>query len=85
MLKLIPRERKTGKRAYGSGLLFVKYGAYYGRWRNADGRRLSRKIGSVRGSGRPDGLTRPQAEKRRPRIKIQSRHSRRMVPTQRSA
>ncbi|HEY4897749.1 MAG TPA: site-specific integrase [Solirubrobacteraceae bacterium] len=57
-------DRSPGKRAYGTGLLFIKYGAYYGRWRAQDGRRLGRKIGPVRSHREPNGLTRPQAEKR---------------------
>lgn len=56
--------RNAAKRAYGTGLLIVKHGAYYGRWRAPDGRRLSRKIGHVRSPTRPEGITRPQAEKR---------------------
>jgi integrase len=51
------------KRAYGTGHLYEKSGAYYGRWRSIDGRRLNRKLGPVRGKAWPDGLTRPQAER----------------------
>ncbi len=50
------------KRAYGTGHLYEKSGAYYGRWRSFDGRRLNRKLGPVRGSG-STGLTRSQAER----------------------
>ena len=52
------------KRAYGTGSLFEKQGAWYGRWRTADGRRLTRQIGAVRPPGEADGLTRGDAEKR---------------------
>jgi hypothetical protein len=51
------------KRAYGTGHLYEKCGAYYGRWRAFDGRRLNRKIGPVRAPGGTDGLTRTQAER----------------------
>lgn len=54
----------AAKRAYGTGLLVIKHDAYYGRWRAPGGRRLSRKIGDLRSPTRPDGITRPQAEKR---------------------
>jgi hypothetical protein len=36
----------VAKRAYGTGRLFVKHGAWYGRRRTADGRRVTRKIGA---------------------------------------
>jgi hypothetical protein len=36
----------VAKRAYGTGRLFVKHGAWYGSWRTADGRRVTRKIGA---------------------------------------
>jgi len=51
------------KRTYGTGHLYEKCGAYYGRWRAFDGRRLNRKIGPVRAPGSGDGLTRTQAER----------------------
>ncbi|HEY1690343.1 MAG TPA: site-specific integrase [Solirubrobacteraceae bacterium] len=51
------------KRAYGTGHLYEKSGAYYGRWRTLDGRQLNRKVGRIRRSGESDGLTRPQAER----------------------
>jgi hypothetical protein len=50
------------KRAYGTGHLYEKSGAYYGRWRTLDGRQLNRKVGRIRRPGESDGLTRPQAE-----------------------
>lgn len=51
------------KRSYGTGHVYEKHGAYYGRWRTTDGRLLNRKLGRVRSTGSADGLTRPQAEK----------------------
>ena len=51
------------KRAYGSGSLYEKHGAYYGRWRAPDGRILNRKVGGVRREGSSEGLTRAQAER----------------------
>ena len=50
------------KRAYGTGTLLEKHGAWYGRFRLPDGRRLSRRIGPVRPPGTDAGLTRRQAE-----------------------
>ena len=46
------------KRSYGTGELYEKHGAYYGRWRTSDDRKLNRKVGSVRNPGSADGLTR---------------------------
>jgi integrase len=56
--------RSASKRSYGTGLLFIKHDAYYGRFRAPDGRRLSRKLGAVKTSQRPDGITRREAERR---------------------
>src|SRR4051812_20313734 len=51
------------RRAYGTGRLYVKHGAWYARWRTSDGRRLNRRVGPVRTVGEADGLTRRDAEK----------------------
>jgi integrase len=51
------------KRPPGTGSLYEKHGAYYGRWRTFDGRLLNRKIGLIRYPGESDGLTRSQAER----------------------
>jgi integrase len=51
-------------RAYGTGSLIEKHGAWHGRWRTPDGRRLSRKLGPVRSAGASDGLTKREAEER---------------------
>ncbi len=45
------------------GQLYVKHGAYYGRWRSATGRSLNRRIGLVRAPGTSEGLTWTQAER----------------------
>lgn len=51
------------KRAYGTGNLYEKHGAWYGRWRTTDGRRFNRRVGKVRSVGEADGLTRREAER----------------------
>lgn len=56
------------RRHHGTGHLYEKHGAYYGRWRTADGRQLNRRIGRVRRPGTRDGLTRSEAERRFRRI-----------------
>lgn len=48
------------RRTYGTGSLYQKNGAWYGRWRDADGRH-ARKLGPVK-AGRGDGLTKREAE-----------------------
>jgi integrase len=55
--------RTEKKRAYGSGSVFEKSGAFYGKWR-INGRQVMRKIGPRRRPGTRDGLTRAQAETR---------------------
>ena len=45
------------------GQLYVKWGAYYGRWTSPDGRRVNRRIGKIRARGESDGLTRTEAER----------------------
>ena len=35
----------SSKRPPGTGSLYEKHGAYYGRWRAFDGRQLNRRIG----------------------------------------
>jgi hypothetical protein len=53
----------AAKRAYGTGSLYAKHGAWYGRWRTSDGRRLNRRLGLVRSVGEAHGLTRSEAER----------------------
>lgn len=52
-----------GKRSYGTGHLYEKWGSYYGRWRTSTGRQLNRRVGAVRQPGESTGLTRTQAER----------------------
>ncbi len=52
------------KRSYGTGQLYEKHDAYYGRWRTSDGRKLNRRVGKIREPGTSEGLTRSQAERR---------------------
>lgn len=56
------------RRTYGTGHLYIKSGAYYGRWRTADGRMVNRKVGAVRPVGTREGLTRAQAEREMRRL-----------------
>ena len=49
------------RRSYGTGRLYIKSGAYYGRWW-IDGRRVNRKLGKVREPGSREGLTKREAE-----------------------
>ena len=52
-----------GRRAYGSGSVFIRRHAYYGKWR-VGGVQMQRKLGPIKGPSAPDGLTRRAAEKR---------------------
>jgi integrase len=45
-------------------MLYEKHGAWYGRWRTPDGRKLNRKVGPMKPTGGGPGLTRPQAERK---------------------
>src|SRR3954447_8782821 len=51
------------KRSHGAGAVYIKHGAYYGRWLTPNGR-TNRKLGPVRLPGTASGLTRRQAEQR---------------------
>jgi hypothetical protein len=51
------------RRSPGTGHIYVKHGAYYVRWRGADGSNHNRRLGKVRTRGEADGLTRAQAER----------------------
>jgi len=62
-IRIQPYKCSMPKRSYGTGQLYEKSGAYYGRWRTSDNRRLNRKIGKMRQAGAAEGLTRSQAEK----------------------
>jgi integrase len=50
-------------RQHGTGRIYVKWGAFYGRWRSADGRYVNRRLGKVRGRGERDGLSRKEADR----------------------
>ena len=51
------------KRSYGTGQLYIKQGAWFGRWRTSDGRRLNRRLGPARERGTATGLTRSEVER----------------------
>jgi integrase len=53
----------TPRRSYGTGSIRERSGAFYGRWRIGD-EQFERRIGPVRSTATPDGLTRKQAETR---------------------
>jgi integrase len=53
----------SARRGYGTGSIAERSGACYGRWRIGD-RQVQRRLGPVRSSATPDGLTRKQAEAR---------------------
>ncbi len=53
---------KTTKGEYGLGTLYEKHGAWYGRWRTPSGLKRNRKLGPVKGAGRP-GLSRTEARR----------------------
>ena len=52
----------VAKRAYGTGSLYLKDGAWYGRWRTVDGRRKAQRIGVARTNANRTGLTKKDAE-----------------------
>jgi integrase len=62
--------RWMAKRGYGTGQLYLKHGAYYGRWRTLDGRKLNRKIGTVAAISRTEAERQfrklQESEERRP-------------------
>jgi hypothetical protein len=53
--------QNPNRRSYGTGRLYIKSGAYYGRWW-VDGSRVNRKLGKVREPGSREGLTKRDAE-----------------------
>jgi integrase len=53
----------SARRAYGTGTLQVVGRSWIGSWYGPDGRRVRRKVGSVRAESRADGLTKAQAER----------------------
>jgi len=69
------------KRPYGSGQIYEKWGAYYGRWRTPDGQRVNRRLGVKRTRGGSDGLTRVQAEQAMRRLQADDAARRPIEPT----
>ena len=65
----------VARRSYGTGHLYEKHGAWYGRWRTSDGRRLNRRVGEARVPGESDGMTRAMAEREFRRIQHAEEHS----------
>jgi len=63
---------QRSKRSYGTGGLRQIGGSWYGTWRDAGGRKVQRKIGAVRTTGRPDGITKLDAEKRLAQLRKES-------------
>jgi len=68
------------KRPYGSGQIYEKWGAYYGRWRTPDGQRVNRRLGVKRTRGGSDGLTRAQAEQAMRRLQAEDAARRPIEP-----
>jgi integrase len=50
-------------RQHGTGRIYVKWGAFYGRWRTPDGRYVNRRLGKVRERGSQEGISRREAER----------------------
>ena len=70
-----------GKRNYGTGHVYIKWGSYYGRWRTLDRRLVNRKLGKVRPVGqRSGGLTRVQAEREMARKREEEDRALRAAP-----
>ena len=69
------------KRPYGSGQIYEKWSAYYGRWRTPDGQRVNRRLGVKRTRGGSDGLTRAQAEQAMRRLQADDAARRPIEPT----
>jgi integrase len=67
------------RRSYGTGQLYEKHGAWYGRWRTSDGRRLNRRVGEIRSPGESDGMTRAMAEREFRRIQQAEERSPRLA------
>ena len=50
-------------RQHGTGRIYVKHGACYGRWRALGGRYVNRRLGKVRGRGDQEGLSKREADR----------------------
>jgi hypothetical protein len=51
------------RRQHGTGRLYLKWGAFYGRWRTLDGRYVNRRLGKVCERGSQEGISRREAER----------------------
>jgi integrase len=65
---------RRATRVYGTGAIYTKHGAWYGRWLTAAGGRTNRKLGPMRTAGSKDGLTRKEAEQRLRELMDQVQH-----------
>lgn len=52
------------RRDYGPGAVYVRGPSWYGRWYDASGNRVQRKLGRVRTEVSADGLTKVMAEEK---------------------
>jgi integrase len=50
-------------RQHGTGRIYIKWGAFYGRWRTLDGRYVNRRLGKIRRRGSSEGLSRTEADR----------------------
>jgi integrase len=57
------RSQDRHRREYGTGSLRPVGGSWIGSWYTREGRRVQRKVGDIRTTGRADGLTKTQAER----------------------
>jgi len=74
----------VSKRAYGSGSIRVKHGAWYGSWRTPEGRRTTRKLG-VGTRHEAEAALRAMMQGDRDAIIARSQQARTLRPTQRVA
>ena len=60
------------RRDYGTGAVKVIGPSWYGRWYDAEGNRIQRKLGRVRTDGNADGLTKAMAEEKLRELRAQT-------------
>src|SRR5579875_3334483 len=60
------------RRDYGTGEVKLIGPSWYGRWYDAQGNRIQRKLGKVRTEGKDDGLTKTEAEEKLREMRVQS-------------
>jgi hypothetical protein len=51
------------RRQHGTGRIYLKWGAFYGRWRTLDGRYVNRRLGKIRERGSQEGISRREGER----------------------